>query len=69
MKIDKMQIQEYPFVQELVTDIDGQVRKVILRFEDYQRLLEALEEEGLYRAMQEAADEQPLSLEEALEAI
>ncbi|MBD2088545.1 hypothetical protein H6F67_01510 [Microcoleus sp. FACHB-1515] len=64
-----MQIQDYPFVQELVTDMDGQVRKVILRFEDYQRLLEALEDEGLYRAMQEVAQEQPLSLEEALDAI
>jgi len=64
-----MQSQEYPFVQELVTDTDGQVCKVILRFEDYQRLLEALEDEGLYRAMQEAAEEKPLSLEEALEAI
>lgn len=64
-----MQLQEYPFVQELVTDMSGQVCKVILRFEDYQRLLEALEDEGIYRAMQEVRGEEPLSLEAALAAI
>lgn len=64
-----MKVNEYPFVQEFVTDSSGQIRKVILQVEDYQRLLEALEDEGLYRAMQEAAAEQPLSLEAASTAI
>jgi RelB Antitoxin alpha helical domain len=61
-----MQAEEYPFVQELVTDIKGQVRKVVLQFEDYQKLLEAIEDEGLYRAMQETIGEKPLTLAEAL---
>jgi hypothetical protein len=43
-----MQAEEYPYVQELVTDVQGQVRKVVLQFEDYQKLLEAIEDEGLY---------------------
>jgi len=64
-----MKINEYPFVQEFVTDSSGEIRKVILQFEDYQRLLEALEDEGLYRAMQEVIGEEPLSLEQALAAI
>jgi hypothetical protein len=61
-----MQAEEYPFVQELVTDTKGQVRKVVLQFEDYQKLLEAIEDEGLYRAMQETIGEKPLTLAEAL---
>jgi RelB Antitoxin alpha helical domain len=64
-----MQAEEYPFVQELVTDIKGQVRKVVLQFEDYQKLLEAIEDEGLYRAMQETIGEKPLTLAEALKEL
>ncbi|WP_193193347.1 hypothetical protein [Nostoc sp. MG11] len=62
-----MKAEEYPFVQELITDKKGQVLKVVLEFEEYQRLLEALEDEGLYRAMQEAVTgETPLRMNEAL---
>jgi hypothetical protein len=64
-----MQAEEYPFVQELVTDTKGQVRKVVLQFEDYQKLIEAIEDEGLYRAMQEAIGEKPLTLAEALKEL
>lgn len=64
-----MKAEEHPFVQELVTDADGQVRKVVLRYENYQQLLEMVEEEGLYRAMQEVEQEQPLSLKEALKEL
>jgi len=61
-----MDIQDYPFVQELVTNTQGDVLKVVMNFQDYERFIEAIEDEGLYRAMMEAKDEVPLTLEEAL---
>jgi RelB Antitoxin alpha helical domain len=61
-----MSIEELPFVQELVRDNHGIVRQVVLHLEDYQRLMEAMEDEGLWLAMQEVKDEVPLSLEAAL---
>ncbi|HEY9641630.1 MAG TPA: hypothetical protein V6C57_14170 [Coleofasciculaceae cyanobacterium] len=59
-------VENYPFAQEFITDPQGKIRKVILDITDYQKLLEALEDEGLYRAMQEVSSETPLSLEAAL---
>lgn len=64
-----MSIEELPFVQELVKDNDGNVRQVVLRLEDYQRLIEAMEDEGLFFAMQEVKGEKPLSHEEALKEL
>ena len=64
-----MQFEEYPFVQELVTDTSGPVQKVVLRYEDYQQLLELVEDEGLHRAIQEVRHEKPLSLAEALQQL
>lgn len=61
-----MNTKNYPFAQELITDIDGNIRKVILDFNDYQHLLEILEDEGLYQAMLTTKDEKPLSLKSAL---
>jgi RelB Antitoxin alpha helical domain len=61
-----MSIEELPFVQELVKDDRGIVRQVVLQLEDYQRLMEAMEDEGLWLAMQEVQGEVPLSLEAAL---
>ncbi|MBW4443570.1 MAG: hypothetical protein KME10_20505 [Plectolyngbya sp. WJT66-NPBG17] len=60
-----MQAKDYPFAQEFITDAEGRIRKVVLDIADYQKLLEVLEDEGLYRAMMEARQEMPLSLEEA----
>lgn len=60
---------DYPFAQEFITDASGQIRKVVLDLADYQKLLTALEDEGLYRAMLEARDETPLSLDEALQKL
>lgn len=60
-----IQAKDYPFAQEFITDAEGQIRKVVIDIADYQRLLEMLEDEGLYRAMMEARQETPLSLEEA----
>lgn len=64
-----MKADEYPFVQELITDKKGQVLKVVLDFEEYQRLLEAIEDEGLIRAMQAVKGETPLNIKEALEKL
>lgn len=61
-----MNTKNYPFAQELITDIDGNIRKVILDFNDYQQLLEMLEDDRLYQAMLATKDEKPLSLELAL---
>jgi len=64
-----MTTQNYPFAQELITDIEGNIRKVILDFNDYQNLIEMLEDEGLYQAMLLTKNETPLSLENALEEL
>ena len=58
--------QDYPFAKEFITDAEGCICKVVLELDAYQKLLEALEGEGLYLAMQEVQNETPLSLAEAL---
>ncbi len=59
----------YPYVKELITDAKGRVTKVVMRLDDYRRLLEAVEDEALVRAMQEVEHEKPMSKEEALRAL
>jgi hypothetical protein len=59
-------IENYPFAQEFITDSNGQIRKVILDIQDYHQLLEMLEDEGLYRAMNEVRSEIPLDRATAL---
>ncbi|MEB3829885.1 hypothetical protein [Phormidium sp. CCY1219] len=61
-----MKAEDYPFAKELMVDPHRHIRKVVIDFTDYQRILEALEDEGLIRAMMEVKDENPLSLDEAL---
>ena len=61
-----MKAEDYPFVKELITDTEGTIQKVVIDFSDYQRLLEAMEDEGLVLAMMEVKDETPLNLDEAL---
>ena len=61
-----MNIKDYPFAQDLITDNQGQIQQVIINFEDYQQIIETYEDTGLYRAMIDVKDETPLSLEEAL---
>ncbi|MBE9063792.1 hypothetical protein [cf. Phormidesmis sp. LEGE 11477] len=63
------QSEDYPFVKELVTDESGQVRQVVLQLDDYRHLLQAIEDQGLYQAMQQVKHEKPLSLAEALNAL
>ena len=64
-----MNAQDYPFAQELITDTQGHILKVVINFQDYERIIEAIEDEGLYRAMMEVKDETPLSFEQALAEI
>jgi len=61
-----MKAEDYPFAKELIIDTEGKIRKVIIDFSDYQRFLEAIEDEGLTLAMMEVKEETPLSLDEAL---
>ncbi|MDM9586219.1 hypothetical protein [Nostoc sp. GT001] len=61
-----MQADKYPFAQELITDKEGNIRKVIIDFDDYLRLLEAIEDEGLVLAMKAVEHERPLNIDEAL---
>ncbi len=61
-----MNSKDYPFAQELITDTQGHIQKVIINFQDYKRIIETVEDAGLYQAMMEVKDETPLSLEEAL---
>jgi RelB Antitoxin alpha helical domain len=62
----QMKAEDYPFVKELIIDNKGTIQKVVINFSDYQRLLEAMEDEGLVLAMMEVKDETPLNLDEAL---
>jgi len=59
----------YPFAQEFIIDANGQIQKVVLSLDDYQTLLEALEDEGLYRFMQQVRTERPLDRASALKAL
>ena len=61
-----MKADKYPFARELITDKEGNIRQVIIDYSDYQRLLEAIEDEGLILAMMEVKDETPLNLDDAL---
>ena len=62
-------MNDYPFTRELITDTQNNISKVIINFDDYQKILEMLEDRGLYQAMQEAIGETPLSREEALKEL
>ncbi|MEH1861728.1 MAG: hypothetical protein V7L21_27880 [Nostoc sp.] len=62
----QMQADKYPFAQELITDKEGNIRKVIIDFDDYLHLLEAIEDEGLILAMKAVEHETPLNIDEAL---
>jgi uncharacterized protein YdcH (DUF465 family) len=62
-------LENYPFVKEFIVDSSGQVDKVIINLSDYQKLVELLEDEGMYRAILEVKDEIPMSLSEALQEL
>ena len=64
-----MKNTNYPFVQELITDTQGNIRQVVLNFEDYQQLLEISEDEALYQAMKTTTSETPMNRDEALKAL
>jgi hypothetical protein len=62
-------LENYPFVKEFIVDSSGQVDKVIINLSDYQKLVELIEDEGMYRAILEVKDETPMSLTEALQEL
>ncbi|WP_223278063.1 hypothetical protein [Nostoc sp. 'Peltigera membranacea cyanobiont' 232] len=62
----QMKTNQYPFAEELITDTQGNIRKVIIDFQDYLRLLEVIEDEGLILAIKEVQQETPLNINEAL---
>ena len=64
-----MKNTDYPFAQELITDTQGNIRQVVLNFEDYQQLLEISEDEALYQAMKTTINEIPMNRDEALKAL
>jgi RelB Antitoxin alpha helical domain len=64
-----MKIKNYPFAKNLITDQEGNICQVILDLQDYEHILEILEDEGLYQAMLTTKEETPLSLETALEEL
>ncbi|BAU64618.1 hypothetical protein STA3757_19900 [Stanieria sp. NIES-3757] len=64
-----MKPSRYPFAQELITDTQGNIRKVVINFEDYQHLLEVLEDEALYQAMKTTTNEISMNRDEALKAL
>jgi hypothetical protein len=59
----------YPFAQEFITDTEGQIQKVILDIADYRALIEALEDDELYRLMTDVRHEAPLDRESALQEL
>ena len=61
-----MKTEDYPFAKELIVDTEAHIRKVVIDFSDYQRLIEAIEDEGLALAMMEAKEETPLNRNVAL---
>jgi hypothetical protein len=67
--IPSISSEDYPFVQEFVTDNTGQIQKVVLSLGDYWHLLNALEDKALYEAIQSVRHETPLSREDALKAL
>ncbi|AIE74116.1 MULTISPECIES: hypothetical protein [unclassified Synechocystis] len=59
----------YPFAQELIKDSQGKIEKVVIDFDDYQKILENFEDNQLLALMNKVKDEIPLSHSEALEAL
>ena len=61
-----MNVDHYPFAQELINDMQGHVQKVIINFKDYEKIIETVEDTGILRSIIDVKDETPLSPEEAL---
>ncbi|MGF1600654.1 MAG: hypothetical protein ACFCU8_01325 [Thermosynechococcaceae cyanobacterium] len=61
-----VQTNEYPFVKEVIADASGAVTEVVLGFDDYQRLLEEIEDRGLALEMKRVEHEVPLTRADAL---
>ena len=64
-----METKKLPFAKEFITDSEGHITKIIMDFNDYQRFLDCIEDEGLAQAMNEVKNEVPLNLEDALKEL
>ena len=64
-----METKKLPFAKEFITDSEGHITKIIMDFNDYQRFLGCIEDEGLAQAMDEVKNEVPLNLEDALKEL
>lgn len=56
-----MQADKYPFAKEFITDTEGNIRKVVIDFTDYKRMVEAIEDKALIMAMKEVEGQTPLN--------
>lgn len=56
-------------VKSYITDTNGQIKSVILNYEDFKKLEELILDLGLAKAMEEIKDEEEISLEEAKKII
>jgi hypothetical protein len=62
----QMKANKDSFAQEFSTDTEGNIRKMVINFHDYQHLPETTEDEALILAMKKVQDETPLHLNKAL---
>jgi hypothetical protein len=58
-------IQNYdPYIKSYITDKNGKISDIIISYNDYKKIEEALLDYGLGKSMEEVADEEELTLEE-----
>lgn len=65
----KMETKKLPFAKEFISDSEGHITKIIMDFNDYQRFLDCIEDEGLALAMNDVKNEVSLNLEDALKEL
>jgi hypothetical protein len=60
-------IQEFdPYIKSYITDKNGDISDIIISYNNYKKIEEALLDHGLGKSMEEVADEEELSLERYL---
>ena len=58
-------IQEFdPYIKSYITDKNGEISDIIISYNDYRKIEEALLDYGLGKSMEEVVHEEELSLEE-----
>ena len=61
--------QQYPYANELITDPNGNIVKVIIDWQDYLHFLGLMEDQALLNAMLETKNQFLLSRDEALKEL